>query len=167
MKRYSLIYIAFLIPICLFAQVRPDKSIVQKILRKSKTDMKNGKMSLPSDKSWKFNNADSLYFKQDTLNAFVYKSSKHKNFCQLIDWTFYRNNAFILGQESNCNEPSIRKVSKHPNDYFTLAVYSVKNETMIDILRYDKIIVESFIVMGIEENNDYSNIKLVRRFNAN
>ncbi|MGN7809964.1 MULTISPECIES: hypothetical protein [Flavobacterium] len=167
MKIYSLIYIVLLIPICSFAQVRPEKSEVQKIIRNSKVEMKKGKFSLPSDKSWKFNNADSLYFKQDTLNAFVYKSSKHKNFCQLIDWTFYRNNAFILGQESSCDEPSTRKVLKHPSDYFTLAVYSVKNETMIDILRYDKMIVESFIVIGIEENNDYSNIKLIRRFNAN
>ncbi len=43
--------------------------------------MKNGKFTLPSNKSWEFNNIDSLYFKKDTLNAFVYKEgSKTQEF---------------------------------------------------------------------------------------
>jgi len=138
MEKYKLIYIAFLIPICLFAQSGPEKTAVQKIIKSSKVEMKNGKLSLPSDKSWKFNNVDSLYFKQDTLNAFIYKSSNNKSLCELVDWTFYRKNAFILGKEFTCKEPTFRKVSRHPNDYFTLAVYTVENQTMIDILRYDK-----------------------------
>jgi hypothetical protein len=38
---------------------------------------------------------------------------------------------------------------------------------MIDILRYDKMIVESFIVIEVSETEDFTEIKLVRRFNAN
>ena len=167
MNKYKLIYIIFLIPISLFAQSGPTKSAIQKIIRSSQVEIKNGKFSLPSNKSWKFNNIDSLYFKQDTLTALVHKSTKHKSLCELVDWTFYRKNAFILGKESNCKEPPSRKVTQHPKDYFTIAIYRVENETMIDILRFDKIIVESFKVLDIFENEDVTKIKLYRRFNAN
>lgn len=164
MKKYKLLCIVFLLPICLFAQSRITKSILQKIIRDSQVEMHNGKFTLPSNKSWEFNNADSLYYKQDTLTAILYKSSKHKSLCELVDWTFYRKNTFILGNESNCKEPPTRKVEKYPKDYFTIAIYTFENETMIDVLRYDKMIVESFIVMNIEENQECTKIKLIRRF---
>jgi hypothetical protein len=120
MNKYRFIYIIILIPICLLAQNAPTKSTIQKIIRSSQVKMKNGKFSLPSNTSWEFNNIDGLYFKQDTLTAFVYKSSKHKNLCELVDWTFYRKNAFVFGQESNCKEPPSRKVTQNPKDYLNL-----------------------------------------------
>jgi len=167
MNNYKLIYIVFLFPICLFAQIKPTKSTIQKIVKNSVVEMKNEKLSLPSNKSWEFNNIDSLYFKKDTLNAFMYKEgTKHKSLCEVVDWTFYRKNAFAFGQGSNCKEPPTRKVTRNPKDYYTIAIYTVENETMIDILRYDKMIVESFIVIEVSEAEDYTEIKLVRRFNG-
>lgn len=164
MKKFILLYIVFLLPICLFAQSKTTKSTLKKIIRDSKVELFNDKFTLPSNKAWVFNNADSLYFKQDTLTAFLYKSSKQKSLCELIDWTFYRKKSFILGSESNCKEPPTRKATKYPKDYFTIAIYTVENETMIDVLRYDKMIVESFIILNIEENQDCTKIKLIRRF---
>ena len=60
MNNYKLIYIVFLFPICLFAQIKPTKSSIQKIVKNSIVEMKKGKFSLPSNKSWEFNNIDSL-----------------------------------------------------------------------------------------------------------
>ncbi|WP_298121119.1 hypothetical protein [Flavobacterium sp.] len=168
MNNYKLIYIVFLFPICLVAQIKPTKSSIQKIVKTSIVEMKKGKFSLPSNKSWEFNNIDSLYFKKDTLNAYVYKEgTKHKRLCEVIDWTFYRKNAFVLGQGSNCKEPTTRKVTRTPKDYYKIAIYNVENESVIDILRYDKMIVESFIVTELYEAEDFTEIKLVRRFNGN
>jgi hypothetical protein len=167
MNKYKLISIIFLISISLFAQNEPTKSTIQKIIRSSQVEMKNGKFSLPSNKSWEFNNIDSLYFKQDTLTALVYKSSKHKSLCELVDWTFYRKNAFILGQESHCKEPPSRKVTQHLKDYFTIAIYRVENETIMDVLSFDKMIVESFKILNVIESQEFTEIKLYRRFNAN
>ncbi len=163
MKKFILFCIVFLFSICLFAQSKTTKSTIEKIIRDSKVELHDGKFTLPSNKAWVFNNADSLYFKQDTLTAFLYKSSKHKSLCELIDWTFYRKKSFILGNEFNCKEPPTRKVEKYPKDYFTIAVYTVENETIIDVLRYDKMIVESFIILNIEENPECTKIKLIRR----
>lgn len=168
MNNYKLIYVIFLFPICLFAQIKPTKTTIQKIVKNSIVEMKKGKFKLPSNKSWKFNNIDSLYFKKDTLNAFLYKEgTKHKSLCEVIDWTFYDKNAFVFGQESNCKEPPIRNVTQNPQDYFTVAFYTVENETMIDILNYDKMIVESFIILEVFIETDYTEIKLARRFNGN
>ena len=168
MNKHKIIYIVFLFPICLFAQIKPTKSTLQIIIKNSVVEMKKGKLSLPSDKSWEFNNIDSLYFKKDTLNAFVYKEgTKHKSLCEVVDWTFYRKNAFVFGQGSNCKEPTTRKVTRNPKDYYEIAIYNVVNETMIDILRSDKMIVESFIVVEVSETENCTEIKLVRRFNRN
>jgi hypothetical protein len=168
MNNYRLIYIVFIFPICLFAQIKPTKSTIQKIVKNSIVEMKKGKLSLPSSKSWEFNNIDSLYFKKDTLKAYVYKEgTKHKSLCEVVDWTFYRKNAFVLGQGSNCKEPTTRKVTRNPKDFYKIAIYTVENETMIDILSYDKMIVESFILIEVTEAEDFTEIKMVRRFNAN
>lgn len=168
MNNYKLIYIVFIFPICLFAQIKPTKSTIQKIVKNSIVEMKKGKFSLPSSKSWEFNNIDSLYFIKDTLNAYIYKEgAKHKSLCEVVDWTFYRKNTFVLGQGSYCKEPTTRKVTRNPKDFYKIAIYTVKNETMIDILSYDKMIVESFILIEVTEAEDFTEIKMVRRFNAN
>ena len=98
----------------------------------------------------------------------MYKEgTKHKSLCEVVDWTFYRKNALVFGQGSNCKESPTRKVTRNPEDYYTITIYTVENETMIDVLRFDKMIVESFIVIEVSETEDYTEIKLVRRFNGN
>ena len=95
------------------------------------------------------------------------EGTKHKSLCEVVDWTFYRKNAFVLGQGSNCKEPTTRKVTRNPKDFYKIAIYTVENETMIDILSYDKMIVESFILIEVTKAEDFTEIKMVRRFNAN
>ena len=168
MKNYKLIYLVILFPICLIAQIKPTKSTIEKIVKNSIVEMKKGKFSLPSNKSWEFNNVDSSYFKKDTLNAYVYKEgTKHKSLCEVVDWTFYRKNAFVFGQAWNCKEPPSRKVTRNPEDYYKIEIYKVENKTIMDILKYDKRISESFIVLKVSETESYTEVKLVRRFNAN
>lgn len=164
MKNLQFHFIAFLFPLLLLSQNKISKSEVQKIIKDSQAAKKDGSISLPSIKSWKFNNVDSLYFKSDTLIAIQNKTNTQNDFCKFIDWTFYQKNAFILGSESLCKEPPTRSVTKYPEDYFTIAVYQVEDKIMIDMLRYDKMVVDSFNVIEIENNNEFLKIKLVRRF---
>ncbi|RYJ36441.1 hypothetical protein NU08_4507 [Flavobacterium anhuiense] len=164
MKKLQFLFIVFLLPFLLLSQNKISKSEVQKIIKESQIQKKNGRISLPSIKSWKFNNTDSLYFKSDTLIAIQNKTNTQNDFCEFIDWTFYRKNAFILGNTSYCEEPHSRLVTKYPEDYFYIAVYQIENRTMIDMLRNDKMIVDSFNVIEIENNDEFLKIKLVRRF---
>lgn len=164
MKKLQFLFIVFLLPFLLLSQNKISKSEVQKIIKDSQAAKKDGSISLPSIKSWKFNNTDSLYFKSDTLIAIQNKTNTQNDFCEFIDWTFYRKNAFILGNTSYCEEPPSRLVTKYPEDYFYIAVYQIENRTMIDMLRNDKMIVDSFNVIEIENNDEFLKIKLVRRF---
>ncbi|MET0944121.1 MAG: hypothetical protein ABWY22_01790 [Flavobacterium sp.] len=164
MKKIIIFSLFLLVPICLIAQTTITESLVKKILKESIIKKKNGRFTMSSDQSWNFSNNDSLYYKQDTINAIYYKSGKHKSHCESIIWTFYRKNAFILGSESLCKEPATRSVTKYPQDYFTIAIYKVEDEIMIDFFDQNKIIVESFKILEINNNNDYDEIILKRRF---
>lgn len=164
MKKLQFLFIFFLFPLLLLSQNKIPKSTVQKIIKDSKVKMNHGTITLNSIKSWKFNNIDSLYFKSDTLIAIQNKINIQNNFCEIIDWTFYRKNAFIMGRSSYCKEPPSRLVTKYPEDYFTIAIYQVENKTMIDMFKNDKMIVESFNVIDIENDEKFITIKLVRRF---
>lgn len=160
--KYIIFLIFYLIPTCLIAQKQITETSVKKILKESILKKRNGRFTLPSDLSWNFQNKDSLYYKQDTLTAIRYKSTKDKKICEIVNWTFYEKNKFILGKESLCKEPPSGSATKYPQDYFTIAIYNVENEIMIDVLNQDKIM-ESFIVLKIDQNNDHNEITLVRR----
>ena len=164
MKKIIIFSLFLLAPICLIAQTIIAESSVKKILKESIVKKKNGRFAMSSDQSWNFINTDSLYYKQDTISAIYYKFAKHKRICESVNWTFYRKNAFILGSESLCKEPPTRSVTKYPQDYFTIAIYKVENEIMIDFFDQNKIIVESFKILEINNNNDSNEIILKRRF---
>ncbi|MCX2575367.1 hypothetical protein [Pedobacter sandarakinus] len=160
MTKY-LLFITFIFPIYLFGRNGITKTLLKKIIKESKLEIKNGKFSLPSSRPWQFDNTDSSCFKKDTLTTYSYNTSKQKDLCKVVDWTFYHENASIFGNESNCKEPPIRSVEKYLSEYFTIAIYNVENELMIDLLGIeDRMIWESFIVIEIENNKDYSKIMI-------
>jgi hypothetical protein len=164
MKQIIIFSLFLLTPICLIAQTTITESSVKKILNQSIVKKKNGHFTMSSDQSWNFINTDSLYHRQDTISAIFYKSGKHKSICESVTWTFYRKNVFILGSESLCNEPPTRSATKYPKDYFKIAIYKVENEIMIDVFDQNKIIAESFKILEINNNIDYNEIILKRRF---
>lgn len=155
----------YLAPIWLIAQKQITETSVKRIFTESIVKKNNGRFTFPSELSWNFQNEDSLYYKQDTLTAIRYKSTKHKKMCEIVNWSFYKKNKFILGKESLCKEPPSGSATKYPQDYFTIAIYRVENEIMIDILNQNKIIMESFIVLEMDQNDERDKIILVRRFN--
>jgi hypothetical protein len=63
-----------------------------------------------------------------------------------------------------CKEPPRRSTTKFPDNYFSIAIYTVENEIIIDVLRNDKMIMESFKVFNVEENDEYNKVVLIRRF---
>ena len=65
-----------------------------------------------------------------------------------------------------CKEPPSISTLKFPDDYFSIAIYKVEHEIMIDVLsRNDKMIMESFKVVSLEIKKDFNKIVLQRRFN--
>ena len=139
-----------------------SKKKVQNFFKDIIVHKKKGKFSIPASESLIFNNIDSSYYKKDTIIAFRYKS-KYKDLCESTKWTFYKENNFIRSSSSLCKEPPTNSATKYPNDYYSIAIYNVENEIIFDVLRNDKMIMESFKVIHLEENENYSSITLIRR----
>ena len=166
MKNRTLILILIFISTNVFAQQRITKSSIKQTFRESKDKKRNGRFHYPTDNTWKFNNKDSIYFKQDTLIAIFYKAGKRKDLCESVTWTFHRNDEFVMHKEFLCKEPPTISALKFPNDYYKIAVYEVDNEVMIDFLRLsDKMIMDSFHVIKLEKTNTFNKIILRRRSN--
>ena len=67
---------------------------------------------------WVTNNKDSLYYKADTLRFINVKKTPYKyNFCEKVNWTFYRNDKFYLVESQTCREPSSAKYSIKNNQF--------------------------------------------------
>ncbi|CAD0009751.1 hypothetical protein [Flavobacterium salmonis] len=162
MKKFIILFLTVILSFSMYSQNSISKKKVQNFFKELIVQKKNGKFSIPSSESLIFNDIDSSYYKKDTIIAFRYKS-KHKDLCKSVNWTFYKKNTFIRSSSSLCKEPPTNSVSKYPDDYYTIAVYNVENEIMFDVLRYDKMIMESFKVILVEESEEYSKITLYRR----
>jgi hypothetical protein len=166
MKKCVLLLLLSLTSIDSGAQNKITVESVKLLFQKSKDKLQNGNFIYPTNNTWEFENSkDSLYFKQDTLTGIFYKSGKHKSLCEAVTWTFHKDNEFVIHRESLCKEPPTISALKFPDDYFSIAVYKVKNEIMIDVLRRnDKMIMESFKIITIIETKEYCKIILRRRF---
>lgn len=166
MRKYIIIFLLFTTTNAL-AQDKVTVASVKHLFQKSKDIFQNGRFVYPTDKTWLFeNNKDSLYFKRDTLVGIFHKSGKRKNLCESISWTFHKKNEFVIHRESMCKEPPSISTLKFPDDYFSIAIYKVEHEIMIDVLsRNDKMIMESFKVVSLEIKKDFNKIVLQRRFN--
>ncbi len=162
MKNFIILFLTLILSFSMYSQNNISKKKVQNFFEDIIVQKKNGKFSIPSRESLIFNNIDSSYYKKDTIIAFRYKS-KYKDLCVSTNWTFYKKNTFIRSSSSLCKEPPTNSVSKYPDDYYSIAIYNVENEIMFDVLRYDKMIMESFKVILVEENEENSKITLFRR----
>ena len=165
MRKHIFILLLFT-TISTLAQDKVTVASVKQLFQNSQDNLQNGKFVYPTDKTWVFeNNKDSLYFKRDTLVGIFHKIGKRKSLCESVTWTFHKKDEFVIHRESMCKEPPSISAIKFPDDYFSIAVYKVKQEIMIDILRRnDRMIMESFKIVSLEEKKDFNKIVLQRRF---
>jgi hypothetical protein len=145
------------------SQNQVPKEIVENVFNEIKIEKHRGTFEFNSEKSWKFNNSDSVYFKQDTLIGIMNKSGKYLSSRKTVNWYFYKKNKFTKRSESFYYRSIERSAIRFPDDYFSIKIYAKQNETRIDVFGNDNIIVESFNVIAIEINNEYSKVVLVRR----
>jgi hypothetical protein len=116
---------------------------------------------------WTICNQDSSFFKADTLrlydniNYFYQKS----DCCRLVQWDFYRKNAFRRPILQICTEPASGSVLTE-NDYFKIKFLSDKSGLYLFVLNR-KYPPDFFKVIGLQEvglaNNNKSRVILLKR----
>jgi hypothetical protein len=116
---------------------------------------------------WLICNQDSSFFKSDTLrlyssiNYFYQKS----DCCKLVEWNFYKANAFTRSSLQVCTEPPIGSVLTE-NDYFKIKISSNKSGLYLFVVdRKDSS--DSFKIIDIQEielsNNTKSKLIVLKR----
>lgn len=148
MIKNNLLFI--LIFITQFSYSQETKVTKEELLNTFKeTIVQNKKGIIETDSNpWFTDNTNDIYFKNDTIVLKNAKSFK-RDYCKIINWNFYKNNAFIIGEADYCNEPPTRKVTK-PKDYIDLNIYNLGNDLTIELLNQNKLI-EKFKVISLQK----------------
>lgn len=138
----------------------PSKKELSQIFKKSIKQDKRNKISVGNN-NWISSNKDSLYYKSDTLKIFNYsfKEKKHE-FCQTVNWTFYRKNAFISNESEHCDEPPTSKITSN-KDYYTIKIVE-KDSLFIELYNFKKII-EIFKLTDLTKNGEKIVLTFVRQ----
>lgn len=82
--------------------------------------------------NWRFDNSNDDYFKQDTIILNTARSYK-MNYCNGINWSFYKEKHFILEFTQTCNEPPTKLKSKK-EDYMRLQIKQRSNKFYLRLL---------------------------------
>lgn len=109
MHRFIIYMILLLISTSLSAQnLNPKKGELKKRFRKSIVQDSRKKISTLSN-PWVIDNTDSLYFKAITIKLINPKKQYEFDFCEYVNWSFFRNDQFYLTESQTCREPSSAK----------------------------------------------------------
>jgi hypothetical protein len=147
MKNFCLILLLFAVK--LHSQEMLSKDKLLKSFKETIVQPTNGKIETGSN-PWFTDNTNEIYYKNDTIilnNARSYK----RDFCKIINWNFYKKNAFIIGDADYCSEPPLQRATKQ-KDFINLNVYYFNNDLLIDLLNNNKRI-DKFKVISLEKKN--------------
>jgi hypothetical protein len=137
------------------------KSILKETLAKSRNYVPD------ATNSWFYDNSANDYETQDTLTFNTARSYK-RDYCKIINWTFYKWNNFRLEFADYCSEPPTKLASKN-NDYYEFLIEE-NEENIFVLLKNINGIQEKLEIIELTENEpidigsdqfDYS-IKLKR-----
>lgn len=96
---------------------------------------------------------ENFYLKSDTIKL-TNSRSYNRDYCKVINWTFYKKNLFIRSFGNYCNEPPTEKVTNE-SDYFELKINEVNNKLILALINQKKVI-EKFEIISLEKTQSLS-----------
>ncbi|WP_348723580.1 hypothetical protein [Tenacibaculum sp. 190524A05c] len=161
MNRFIIFTILFTIHSGLFSQkINPEKDALKKLFRESIKQDSSGSISTLSN-PWIIDNTDNLFFKTDTVKLINIKDVTYKyEFCNFINWSFFKKDKFFQVESQTCTEPSSVKVS----DEYSLHWVTIKQTELGLILNTYKSngLKDRFLVLSINRNKKTDEIVLKR-----
>jgi len=130
--------------------IKIDKKSILKIFKSTVEQENKNKIKITSNPWFSDENK---YLKSDTIK-FTNANSYNRNYCRVINWTFYTKNKFIRSFGNYCEEPPTEKVT-NKNDYFDLKVNEFKEKTFIQLYNQNKLI-ENFEILSLEKTQSLS-----------
>ena len=142
-----------------------SKSELKKMLKETLAKSRN--YVSDATNSWFYDNTKNDYEKRDTLTLNTARNYK-RDYCKIINWTFYEWNKFRLEFADYCNEPPTKLASKN-EDYYEFII-TESDENIFVSLKNLNGIQEKFKIVELKKNEpidsgydqfDYT-IKLIR-----
>lgn len=99
--------------------------------------------------NWRYDNSKDDYFKQDTIILNTARSYT-MNYCNGINWSFYKEKRFILEFTQYCNEPPTKLRSKK-EDYMRLKIKQRRNKFYLRLLNKDGLS-DEFEILDLKRN---------------
>ncbi|MEM6684829.1 MAG: hypothetical protein AAF617_03450 [Bacteroidota bacterium] len=132
---------------------------MKKLFRES-IRQKSRKKILQLSNPWVTDNTDNFYVKTDTVRLINPKKQYQLDFCQEVNWSFFRSDSFYMVESQSCKEPTSAKVSK-PSDRHEVKIKKTAAGLTLT-LRNIYGIADRFLVISIEQNEQFDAILLKR-----
>jgi hypothetical protein len=149
-----------------FCQSSPLSAHKLTKLFKESIDQESKKSISIGSGAWTICNQDNAFFKADTI--ILYSNCNYfyqlSNCCNLIEWTFYKKNAFVQSTSQICKEPASSSTS---TEYYKIDYFS--DHQILYFSVWKKGSVETFEVLSLQkiklaDNNFTMAITLKRLF---
>ena len=160
MNRFTILILLLSIGSSLSAQNQKiKKSELKKVFRKSIEQDSRRSISTLSN-PWIINNTDSLFFKADTIKLINIKAQYKYDFCEKINWSFYKKDKFYQVESQTCREPSSAKVGDENSQHWI----TITKSDLGLILSTQNLtgIIDRFLVLSINRNDVKDEIVLKR-----
>ena len=152
--KQQIVFLLFLIFQVSYSQeIKISKNSLSKVFEQTIIQTKKGIIQTDSI-PWFTDNSNDVYFKNDTI-TFVNAKTFKRDFCKIINWTFYKKDSFVIGNADYCNEPPSKRAIKS-TDWINLKNYNYENDLILELYNQNKLI-EKFKVLSIQKNQSIYN----------
>ena len=124
-----------------------SKNELKQMLKETLTKSRNHVSDATN--SWFYDNSGNDYETQDTLTFHTARSYK-RDYCKIINWTFYKWNNFRLEFADYCNEPPT-KLASNDNDYYEFLIEETDEKIFVR-LKNTNGIQDKFEIIELTEN---------------
>lgn len=132
----------------LFSQkITLSKNQIQKIFKSTIKQNARSAISVGSN-AWFTDNTNNKYFDEKIIEFKNGRSFK-RDYCKIINWTFYKKDSFVIGDANYCSEPPVQKVTK-PENYINLKFEKKKAELFLYLFNNNKLI-DKFLIISLEK----------------
>jgi len=146
-KKIKLITVILIITSASLYGQSVSKSELKKTLKE--TLVKSRNYVSDATNSWFYDNTKNDYETQDTLTFNTARSFK-RDYCKIVNWTFYEWNKFRLEFADYCSEPPTKLASKN-EDYYDFIIEE-SNENIFVSLKNLNGIQEKFQIVELTKN---------------
>ncbi|WP_299211553.1 hypothetical protein [uncultured Aquimarina sp.] len=98
---------------------------------------------------WFFDNTNNDYSKKDTIvlnSARIFK----RDYCNIINWSFYSSDNFVLEKADYCNEPPTKLISKN-KDSINIKIKELNNVTYLNLYNINGLF-ETYRILYLKTN---------------